>query len=257
MSQLRYISACEHGLWHLMIHPKEDNSSPKPVIWKCRSWRHAGECRMYKGAQDFCRVRDAIEDWSHWVYVVLTFSQKEWWDWKAQYYCSAAYWSCLRLRLRRKYGKIPYIQTWERHKKQGIHANVLLTHWEIHQQVSLDYARNGGNHDAIFQDKNSWVKAVLSPMAESCGFGPRCSAQPLSNNNNGAMANYLVKLATELTGAGVKNQIPVDAPPHFRRLRASPKLLPPVMRGDMSGYLVCLPMERILPDGEIIPCKPV
>jgi hypothetical protein len=57
------------------------------------------------------------------------------------------------------------------------------------------------------------------------------------------MAGYLVKLARELVGADNKSQIPWDAPPHFRRLRATRGLLPPVHKSGMCGYLVFTPAD--------------
>jgi hypothetical protein len=60
------------------------------------------------------------------------------------------------------------------------------------------------------------------------------------------MAGYLVKLTRELTGAGPKNQIPVNAPRHFRRLRASKGLLPPRKKNDhVTGALVKIPIDEL------------
>ena len=64
------------------------------------------------------------------------------------------------------------------------------------------------------------------------------------------MAGYLTKLARELTGAGVKSQVPVNAPRHFRRIRASAKLLPPRKKNpDITGILHKMPLPSA--DGEI------
>jgi hypothetical protein len=53
------------------------------------------------------------------------------------------------------------------------------------------------------------------------------------------MAGYLTKLAKELTGAGVKHQVPVNAPRHFRRIRASIGLLPPRYKDpEITGRLI-------------------
>jgi hypothetical protein len=61
-----------------------------------------------------------------------------------------------------------------------------------------------------------------------------------------AMAGYLVKLARELTGAAVKDQVPVNAPSHFRRLRASQGLLPPPYKNpEITGALHLEPLEAV------------
>lgn len=226
---MRYVEACEHGNWHLML-TDECIEDAFAVPYKCRSWRHPGDCCRWKGAQDFARVKQAIERFCNWSYLVLTFKQSEWWDWKEQYTLSCSMWSALRCRLRRKYGYFGYIQTWERHKKQGIHVNLLVTSDEMFASVS-------GNAMAFQRD-------ILRPHACACGFGPRTWAEALRTGTSAGMAGYLTKLSRELVGADQKGQIPFDAPPHFRRLRASRGILPPVHKSNMSGWLVMAPMSE-------------
>jgi hypothetical protein len=72
---------------------------------------------------------------------------------------------------------------------------------------------------------------------QDAGFGWRCWGEQLSGKSE-AIAGYLTKLSRELTGAGPKGQIPIDAPRHFRRLRASRKTLPPRRKSDWTGRLV-------------------
>lgn len=201
---LKYVSACEHGNWHLIIHPPGKPEEACRVFYRCRSWRHPGPCCRWKGAQDFVRVRDAIGKRDFWVYVVLTFSQNEWPEWKDQYKWAYFYWSIMRKRLTREYGKIDYIQTWERHKKGGIHVNLLLGNEDIWHECD--------------RDADEWQEDVLIPMAVDVGFGRITFAQTLRTDSEEQMAGYLVKLARELVGAEVKSQIPFDAPKHFRRL---------------------------------------
>lgn len=61
------------------------------------------------------------------------------------------------------------------------------------------------------------------------------------------MAGYLVKLARELTGSARKDQVPVDAPSHFRRLRASRGLLPAAFTGsgEYTGEMRQKPKEQV------------
>lgn len=165
---------------------------------------------------------------------MLTFAQSEWDNWRRQYREGGKCWSKLRLRLRRRYGKIPYIQTWERHQKGGLHVNVCVRNKEIFELASAN--------------RWSWRRQVLEPHAIASGFGMRTWVEPLRQGTSGGMAGYLLKLADELVGAPAKSQVPYDAPAHFRRLRASPGLLPPVHQSIFSGQLNFFPIPDFLPE---------
>lgn len=227
---MKYVEACRNKSWHLML-TEECIDDARPVVYRCRSWRHNGECCQWKGAQDFVRVKEGIESRGCWVYAVLTFAQNEWWDWREQYTLSYPMWSQMRLRLTRRYGPIAYIQTWERHVKQGIHVNLLISNRDIWERTMFGC--------------DEWLQLFLRPSAIALGFGPRCWAEHMRDNSTESMAGYLTKLARELVGAGNKGQVPYDAPPHFRRLRASRGVLPPVHKSDLTGWLVQTPMDNI------------
>jgi hypothetical protein len=229
---MRYIHACECGGWHLVVWPKGTPEDRRRVRYRCRSWRHSGPCREWKGAQDFARIREALDTRNDWTYLVLTFAQREWPDPLLQYVEGFRMWSKVRLRLRRKYGDIRYIQTWERHAKGGAHVNVLIANRPIYEWVKAD--------------RYLWRREVLEPLVVACGFGKRTWIEPLREGSEGSMAGYLVKLARELTGAGNKDQIPWDAPPHFRRIRASRGLLPPVRRSELTGRMVFAPISAFI-----------
>ena len=64
----------------------------------------------------------------------------------------------------------------------------------------------------------------LKKLAVKAGFGEVLWVEPVRDSE--AMAGYMTKLSRELTGASRKDQVPVNAPRHFRRLRASRGLLP-------------------------------
>lgn len=191
---------------------------------------------MWKGAQDWTRVRDAIATRKDWVYVVLTFAQGDWPNWFAQYREACPIWSKLRQRILRKYGKFDYIQTWERHAKKGIHCNLLIGNKPLWR--------------AVKRNRRHWQWNVLRPMVRQCGFGKVTWVKAYKENTANAMAGYLTKLARELVGAGSKGQIPFDAPPHFRRLRASRGLLEPAHKSDMTGWLSFTPL--VTDDGEVV-----
>lgn len=235
---MRYVDACEHGTWHLMLSEVADDGEileEKPYQYRCRSWRHAGPCRAEKGAQDFKRIEHALLQRDDWSFCTLTFKQSEWWDWKEQYQQSCPMWSAVRCRLNRKYGKCPYIQTWERHKKGGLHVHINIAS----EQLCADCY-----YDDTDQNSPFWANDFLRDAAVACGFGPRHWAEPLRMGTQERMSRYLVKVARELIDGGGKDQIPFDAPPHFRRLRASRGVLPPVDKGNWTGRMVFTPFPR-------------
>lgn len=216
-----------------MTYPEGEPDKARPCRFRCHSWRHAGECCEWKAAQDYNRIAEAVQNGKDWVFCVLTFAQSEWWDWMEQYRLSYRYWSKLRCRLRREYGSIRYIQTWERHKSKGIHVNLLIDNNLLARDCYQSYDKR--------DKKDRWHNDTLRDHAVACGFGPIHWAEPLRDGTGDKMSGYLVKCAKELVGAGGKGQIPYDAPPHFRRLRASRGVLPPVHSSGYSGYLVLKP----------------
>lgn len=165
-------------------------------------------------------------DW--WTHLVLTFAQRDWPSETLQAKAGVECWAKLRKRLTREFGTFQYVQTWERHRKRGFHAHVAITSLSIFQEASQ------------LPDPSAW--AWLTYHAAESGFGKRCWADPLEKRG-GAFAGYLTKLSRELTGAGPKSQVPTQAPPHFRRLRASRGLLPPCHKSEYTGHLVKCPLE--------------
>lgn len=237
MAEPRYVQACRAGSWHLKLWPKETGKAVL-IPYCCCSWRHEGHCRHAKGALDFCRIRDAIKTRKDWTYLVLTFDPAFWPSAWQQCKQGVVLWSRLRKRLTREFGPIQYVQTWECHKSGLMHVNVLVGNKKLHALCS-----NGGWREF----RQRWLK----PAAVEVGFGFVCWVEPM--RKKGGMAGYLVKLARELTGGGKDYQIPVDSPRHFRRLRASRGLLPPVeTTGEWSGFLVSGPIPFDPITGELL-----
>lgn len=174
------------------------------------------------------RVAEAMSTSKWWSYLVLTFKQGEWENEWAQAKAAVICWAKLRKRAIRAFGEIKYVQTWERHKKRGFHANLAVSNREVFREV------------ACLEKPHKWQ--WLRENAEQCGFGYVCWAEPLRADND-SLAGYLTKLSRELTGAGPKNQVPTQAPPHFRRLRASRGLLPPCHKSDYTGRLIQAPIQ--------------
>lgn len=218
---------CEHGTAHLVVWPVGSPYDRKSIPFRCRSWRHFGDCRQWKGAQDFVRCKEAIlSRGPQWIYIVLTLPHRrfssEWGAYRAAY----RYLHMLNKRLTRAYGRIEYIVTLEKHKKSDYpHVNVV-----IHNDAIWRLCRGDG--------WQSW-RNDLKHMAVGVGFGFILWVEPLRRGKGMTLAGYLTKLSRELTGAGDKGQVPVNAPPHFRRLRASRKLLPKAFhREGWTGKLV-------------------
>lgn len=217
-----YIDACTHEWWHVETWPKDKPEETQRHPFKCGSWRHEGDCRLFKGAQDFARIKEAIESRGHWLHIVLTYPTWLTSDVRQLYRDGLFHWAKLRKRTQRRFGDYKYIQVWEKTRNDYPHC---------HMAVSCEGLYKECNSDGIL---NFWE--LLRIPAVQCGFGKIGWCKPL--RDAGLMAGYLCKLAREMTGSGKAYQIPVNAPRHFRRLRASSHLLPPPRKNpDITGAL--------------------
>lgn len=232
---MRYITACQCGRWYIETWKKDEPDNVRLIPYRCRSWRHEGECRLWNGAQMFCRVRDAILSLRNWTLLTLTYAQRGRELNAARFREAKEQWAKLRKRLIYDYEGIKYIQTWEVHKSGWPHVHIALSNSELYALCEYDGASNFAN--------------LIRHHATSVGFGGRGEITPL--RSTGAVAGYLSKLARELVDGSVKSQIPVNAPPHFRRLRASRGLLPKVLRNeDYTGRML-----EMKDNGELVPLK--
>jgi len=229
--RLSYVGACERGAWHLELW-KRDGSDPARlhVPFRCRSWRHAGECREWCGSCDFIRCQEALTTRPHWTCVVLTYPHREWPQMRALYRFGVVSWARLRKRMVREFGKLEYIQTWEQHKSGYPHVNVAISNTPFFLEAC--------------KDRKAIVRRWLLQAATECGFGKEMHVTPVYYAKG--MAAYMTKLAKELTGASVKDQTPVMAPRNFRRLRSSRGTLPPRFRKEtFTGKLVKTPLPEL------------
>lgn len=225
---MKSIDACENGRWTVLTWNKVDGSEMKAVPFRCKSWRHEGTCREWCGACDFLRVQQAISEHSHWTYLVLTYPDHHFANITELFLTGGAWWSKLRKRLQVAFGPFKYIQTWEVHKDWYPHVNVLISNEKLYQLA--------------LNERWEVKEEVIQPMAKACGFGIVLGVDPMRSQDG--MAAYLSKLAMELTGGVTKKQVPVNAPRHFRRLRASVRLLPKRIKSEtITGLLHCLPAK--------------
>jgi len=168
-------------------------------------------------------MRDAMLERQNWNHLCLTFDPKiENNPWKL-FKLAFLHWSVLRKRLIYHYGDIKYIQCWEIHHSGLPHCHVALQNEKLFHTLSTDHIRNFHNY--------------VREHAVASSFGENGTIEALRDKV--AFAGYLNKLAAELTGNPSKAyQIPVNAPPNFRRIRASWRLLPPVIKNkDYTGEL--------------------
>lgn len=232
---MHYIHACATGRWHLEMWRRSDPTIPRRhIVYKCRSWRHEGECREWCGACDFSRIETAMKKHRGWVYLVLTYAGDARKFQRQTFKNGVDHWYSLRKRIERDFGKCRYIQTWEIQADGTPHLNVLIQCKRLFLALS----------DAHRQIKQGW----LAPAAVASGFGHICYCQAVKCKRDAT--RYLTKTARELTGAGEKCQVPINAPRHFRRIRASRGLLPPRKKDpDVTGRLIQMPIPPPPPSG--------
>jgi len=222
------VSACESRAWSFVLHDPASPEDKTVTIFRCKSWRHKGLCQRVCASCDYVRILHALTHHDHWTYCVLTFPQKKYPDAVQLFRDAKDMWSKLRKRLDYYFPGFKYIQTWESHKSGYPHANVVITHQGLFEQVCKD--------GFIVKD------SILEPNARACGFGYVRSVGPV--RKIGQFAGYLSKLSMEMADGIVKDQIPYHAPPKFRRLRASRGLLPPRLNlGTLKGKLYHIPAE--------------
>lgn len=221
----KYVKACAAQAWTLILH----NTTTGEITilpFRCRSWRHEGECRRRKGAQDFVRIREALKKRPAWVYMVLTEKRRG--SKREAYKRIWRKWQSLRQWIQRSFkgGKLEYIALVEQHKDGWPHVNILVYLPAFVAAAQADWQT---------------LRRKVNKAAIRCGFGLHFWLEPV--RSNAAIAGYFVKLCHEVAKI---TQSPVEAPRRFRRLRASRGLLPPVHKNpDLTGMLATKPKEEI------------
>ena len=226
--------------------------------FRCRSWR-CRRCSWQVARDDYRRVEHAALSRPWWLYVVLTFDPSRWSSaWEAYLGASRLWDKRLRRRLERSYGRLDYLQTWERTRRGWPHVNLLLRSESLQDHVRTLPERwrriDEGDHGRGRLAHWTGFRRELAPMAEGSGFGRRVWVEIVDSRE--AVAAYLVKVAEEFSRSSFKDgdQRPLGAPPHFRRLRASRGLLGTRCRpvwvetidrdtGEVSGELRPRPLD--------------
>lgn len=251
---LASVNACEREAWSVALWPRSgpsDARQPVRIPFRCGSWR-CRRCAAWRGAVDFRRCAAGVTSRPWWVYAVLTFDPRLGTDqWEAFRTVGKMWDDSLRESLRAKVGRFEYLQTWERTLRGWPHVNLVLSGDQLRSWVEGDgvvrrWHPRARRECLLPQRWRRWFRDA----AVRAGFGKVVWAEVLAPTARQAMAGYLCKLSAELVGAAGKkgDQSPVQAPPHFRRFRASRGLLPPPPKGkgEWTGTLLpgrCVAMD--------------
>lgn len=233
------MKACAAKSWHLHLKHKTTGKEER-ICWKCRSWRHQGDCARHVARRDFARISEAFgrEKPSSLVYLVLTFDQDK--DESHGMTPISAYrslvrrWQSLKQWLQRQFGRVGYVATVEQHRTGWPHLNVVVSCEDFAAAIREENRKNG--------IAPGWLKGA----AVRAGFGYRAWAEAPRNTDE--LAGYLVKLAhrESLMGEVAKlSQLPLASPPGTRRLRSSRAFLPASTSstGEWTGELLKFSLE--------------
>lgn len=137
--------------------------------------------------------------------------------------------------LRRVYGVDAYVTVVEQHKTGWPHVHMAI------KSKSL-YSKTLDEEDARLE----WARHIKK-SAVRCGLGYIGSVQAARNRD--AVAGYITKvsgISCELLDATEKQQLPLAAPRHFRRVRASRGFLVPKIKDEtVTGKLVQMPAHEV------------
>jgi hypothetical protein len=233
----RYVQACKNRAWTLALYRKDNRPLDEAGHWwrlaryRCGSWRCGGACGHQRATEDISRIRAGLAQVNpaHCVYAVLTWRPRPGEDYAAAYRGILQDWAKFRKRITRKWGETRYITVTERHQNGQPHLNVVL----VNPRLGAACAGEGWK-----KVRSGWMRRTVT----ACGFGPITWLEPMRSLDG--LAVYISKLAGEI---GKHSQVPIEAPAHFRRLRASRGMLPPLpaSAGEYAGRLIQRALEDI------------
>lgn len=249
---LSSIHACIHKKWIVKrwkrgaggvagLVAAEQAGEVRRTPFKCRSGRHAGECRKARAAENYGRIKKALAPVpvEHVSFAVLTLDQgafRREGEPAAQSRYRAfrelnSRWTPLRKRLVRRFGGMHFVCTVEEHRSGWPHLNVLI----VNAALGLLCRSDGWVASSI----ESHFDRKLLEMVTACGFGRVLTVEGARSKE--AVGQYIAKLASEVESPATVDpvsgqliaevtkitQAPVHAPRHFRALRSSQRFLPP------------------------------
>ena len=235
----RYVRACAAGSYSLLLRdPRTGRVRVAP--YRCRSWRHAGDCARARAARDYRRILDALTARrpQDLVFLVITLPRpRTGGDPVEAYHHLQRAWPRFRKRLARRWGLRGYVATLEVTKAGWPHLNIiadcpgLARRCYVRRRHGLALARGD--------------KEVLEAELVAAGFGPVSFCErPL---RRARLAGYVTKLAKAVpvhaygrtvAEATKQSQLPLCLPRGTRRLRQSRGFLARPHRSGLEGMLV-------------------
>lgn len=215
----------------------------------CASWRCEGDCQRKAAAVMFARIKEAVER-PHfkpegWVYFVLTIDRHgtlsglPWKDEQTAYRelgkMTHRFLESLRRDQTRR-GERRLKNEWamvvEAHRSGWPHANLMVYAPEL--AAELERERVALAQSGADDRTTRLMRGRMRALAVNAGWGTVSTAEQVRSRD--ALAGYLVKLAGHFDNAVAEvaklTQVPLNAPPRFRRLRAGKGFLPPKHKSD-------------------------
>ncbi len=247
----RYVLACEQKAWSKVVWKRDDPSKKKGFCFECKSWRCQASCAAGALWRDWLRIYEGVkgkEDQAAYIVLTVETNGKDKYGHWAQ--MSEAWNWTLRPALMKKsrWGKFQYAQTWEQTRKGFAHVNMGIVTPKIKTWCLVEgckhvtyrecpnkspWCKNCGGRGRKGTLCKGWQaqKKILLAQAVRAGFGavglylsPVQGAAEFStylNKRSGSTKGGAAEIASEITSSAAKSQLPVDAPPHFRRVRYS------------------------------------
>lgn len=133
--------ACAAEAYHLEVWHRDNPGEKKRVKFRCKSWRHEGDCRVFKAKQDLARIGTAIQYHTDWLFLTLTYKRSPAAKYKTWVDC-CRHWTRLNKHLTNDFGTIKYIQTWERHADGWPHCHAVMVCPVLYRLCGEDKIRN-------------------------------------------------------------------------------------------------------------------
>lgn len=220
--------ACEERAWSIVTWRRDAPEAQTWFCYRCRSWRHAGECARWVSQRDFARIREALRPLhvANLLLVVLTLDPKRAPEsLEAQYRVLQPMWQRLQRDLSRGTSSVPgvgefqYVTTVEMHRSGRPHMNVIIHSRELAQHLRERPPTEG---DRKAKRGPKWFR----DMAAHAGWGGLAFIGHAKSKDD--VASYVTKMekgevgSPTLEGEVTKtSQLPIMAPRRMRRVRCS------------------------------------
>jgi len=278
--RIKYIQACKDKAWAVAVWPISNPEGRKVFCFKCHSWKHPGPCQAERLWNDILKTAEGFKgNEKISAYIVATHDVSKGIDRDLHWsYLSDCWDRRLSPRLRNLWGKYKFARTMEATRNGWGHVNI-----GIISQIIATWCSDPGCPHVFEKDcpnKNWWCRnckgkgkrvrlcmgwsaqrKLLQGAAAASGFGRIVWLAPVkdaikfsayinkSYDSSAKLNGTGTGIALELTNSGVKNQLPIDAPPRLRRVSWSrnwpipPELVP--LPKEWTGELWTIPLEKV------------